>query len=195
MSLILRAEQGTLTDEEEELQDTLAASFDISYPDFCKELALANLCCSFEVPVDLCKECLYVKHQEELDQNDGCCIDCASTPPPIYNPEPELEIIHEPEPEFIPKPELSPVLEPDLPLFNSELSTATSTPMPDTTLTIILQLQQQVAYQSQLIEQLETKVNALESFNQQLIQVWKHDSLYAQERATQFAAFLDSQNF
>ncbi|CAG8592456.1 4000_t:CDS:1, partial [Cetraspora pellucida] len=42
--------------------------------------------------------------------------------------------------------------------------------MPDTTLTIILQLQQQVAYQSQLIERLETKVDALESFNQQLIQ-------------------------
>src|ERR1043165_4514830 len=125
MSLILHAEQGTLTDkEEEELQDTLAASFDISHPDFCKELALANLHRSFEVPVDLCKECLYVKHQDELDQNNGCCTDCASTPPPIYSPEPESEITHEPEPELMPEPELSPVLEPDLPSSNSELSTA-----------------------------------------------------------------------
>jgi len=190
MSLILRAEQGTLTDEEEqELQDTLAASFDISHPDFCKELALANLRHSFEVPVDLCKECLYVKHQDELDQNDGCCTDCVSTPPPIYSPEPEPEITHEPE------PELSPILEPDLPPSDPELSTDTPTPTPDATLTIILQLQQQVAHQSQLIERLETKVKTLESFNQQLIQVWKHDSLYAQERATQFSAFLDSQNF
>ncbi|CAG8763928.1 4342_t:CDS:1, partial [Cetraspora pellucida] len=63
-----------------------------------------------------------------------------------------------------------PILEPDLPPSNSELSTATPTPMPDATLTIILQLQHQVAYQSQLIERLETKVDALESFNQQLIQ-------------------------
>src|ERR1043165_4715475 len=153
MSLILHAEQGTLTDEEEEeLQDILAASFDTSHPDFCKELALANLHHSFEVSVDLCKECLYVKHQDELDQNNGCCTDCASTPPPIYSPEPEPEITQEPESELIPEPEPSPILEPDLPLSNSKLSTATLTPMPDATLTIILQLQQQVAHQSQLIE-------------------------------------------
>ncbi|CAG8798137.1 17201_t:CDS:1, partial [Cetraspora pellucida] len=63
-----------------------------------------------------------------------------------------------------------PILELDLPPSNPELSTVTPTPMPDATLTIILQLQQQVAYQSQLIERLETKVDALESFNQQLIQ-------------------------
>ena len=109
---------------------------------------------------------MYVKHQNELDQNDGCCTDCALTPLPIYSPEPEPEITHEPEPELIPEPELSPILEPDLPISNLEPSTVTPTPVPDATLTIIFQLQQQVAHQSQLIERLETKVDALESFNQ-----------------------------
>ena len=99
------------------------------------------------------------------------------------------------EPESEPEPEPSPTPEPDPLLLNPEPSTATPTPTPDATLSIILQLQQQVAHQSQLIEQLQTKVTALETFNQQLVQVWKYDNQYAQERANQFSAFLDSQNF
>jgi hypothetical protein len=56
-------------------------------------------------------------------------------------------------------------------------------------------LQQQVAYQSQLIAQLQQKVETLENFNQQLIQLWRDDNQYANQRATQFAALAESQNF
>jgi hypothetical protein len=88
MSLILRAEQSLeLTESEEQnLQQVLAESFDISHPEFDHRLALANLRRNFSHPVDLCKECLHVKHQDELDQYEGCCEDCAPSPMPIYEP-------------------------------------------------------------------------------------------------------------
>src|ERR1700752_4226481 len=87
MNLILRAERTTLSDEEEQLlQRTLAESFDISHPEFDHRVALANLHRQFSTPVNLCKECLYAKHQEELDQYNGCCQDCTSPSPPIHEP-------------------------------------------------------------------------------------------------------------
>jgi hypothetical protein len=203
MSLILRAEQDLLTeDEESQLQATLDQSFDTTHPDFCKELALANLRRSFTHSVDLCKECLHVKHQEELDQNNGICTDCATAPPPIFNPEetsdkepdqptsnPEIPL-EEPEPN-----DLLPESRPPTPVVETNSSTPVTTPEPDITLSSLLQLQQQVAYQSQLIAQLQQKVETLENFNQQLMQLWRDDNQYANQRAAQFAAFTESQNF
>ena len=114
---ILRAEQELLTEDEAlQLQQTLDQSFDTSHPDFCKELALANLRRSFTEPVDLCKECLHIKHQDELDQHDGYCIECAITPPPIFDPEAILE-------------------EPDISVSNSKSDTIlneTNDPLPET---------------------------------------------------------------
>ena len=59
----------------------------------------------------------------------------------------------------------------------------------------MLQLQQQVAHQSQLIGQLQQKVEALETFNQQLIQMWREDNQYAHQRAAQYAALTELPNF
>ena len=74
MSLLLRAERDLLYDDEEiTLQQTLADSIDISHPDFDRQMAIVNLKRSFIVAVDLCNECLIVRHQEELDQNQGTC--------------------------------------------------------------------------------------------------------------------------
>jgi len=68
MDLILWAEQAVLNEEEEQLlQQTLAESFDISHPEFDHRLAIANLRRQFSASVDLCKECLHVKHQDELE--------------------------------------------------------------------------------------------------------------------------------
>ena len=68
MSLLLRAERDLLYDDEEiTLQQTLADSIDISHPDFDRQMAIVNLKRSFIVAVDLCNECLMVRHQEELD--------------------------------------------------------------------------------------------------------------------------------
>ncbi|CAG8721912.1 9379_t:CDS:1, partial [Ambispora leptoticha] len=50
-------------------------------------------------------------------------------------------------------------------------------------------------YQSQLIAQLQQKVETLENFNQQLMQLWREDNLYANQCAAQFATFTESQNF
>ena len=68
MSLLLRAERNLLYEDEEiTLQQTLENSFDISHPDFTKEMAIANLKRSFTIAVDLCDECLMVRHQDELN--------------------------------------------------------------------------------------------------------------------------------
>src|SRR6185437_2118933 len=84
-------EHGILDENKEfQLQQTLEISFDTSHPEFCKETALANLRRNFsDTPIDLCKEFLYVKHQKELDEHDGYCIDCVSPPLPIFEPKPE----------------------------------------------------------------------------------------------------------
>ena len=93
ISLILRAEQSVLNEGEEDLlQQAIEESFDTSHPEFNKQVALANMRRSFTILVDLCKECSHVKHQEELDENDGYCTDCAPPPLPIYESE-ILEII------------------------------------------------------------------------------------------------------
>ena len=61
ISLVLRAEQGYLYENEEQtLQQLLDDLFDTSHPDFTKETALKNLHNNFTVPVDLCKSCLFV---------------------------------------------------------------------------------------------------------------------------------------
>ena len=73
------------------MQQTLEISFDTSHPEFCKETALANLRRNFDEPVDLCRECLHVKYQKELDDHDGYCIDCIPLPLPIFEPKPETE--------------------------------------------------------------------------------------------------------
>ena len=78
ISLVLRAEQGYLyADEEQNLQQLLDDLFDTSHPDFTKETALKNLHNNFTVPVDLCKSCLFVQHQEDLDKHQGLCEECA----------------------------------------------------------------------------------------------------------------------
>src|SRR5690349_14138527 len=92
IGLVLRAELDLLTEDEAlQLQQTLDQSFDTSHPDLCEELALTNLRRSFTDPVDLCKEYLHIKHQNELDQHNGYCIEYATTTPPIFNPEAILE--------------------------------------------------------------------------------------------------------
>ena len=155
INLILRAEQGLLTkDEALQLQQTLDQSFDTSHPDFYKELALANLRRSFIEPVDLCKEYLHVKHQDELDQHNGYCIECAATTPPIFNPKAIQEesdtsvsnsksntILNETDD---PLPETRPAT----PLVEINSSSPITSPEPNISLLVMLQLQQQVTYQS-----------------------------------------------
>src|SRR6201988_915399 len=142
INLILRAEQTTLSDEEEQLlQRTLAESFDISHPEFDHRVALANLHRQFSTPVDLCKECLHAKHQEELDQYNGCCQDCASSSTPIH------ELV-------------------DTSSSTLELESETLSPLePDPTLLVVEQLKQQIEIQNQLILQLQQKVDKLEKIN------------------------------
>ena len=68
------------------LQTILDESFDTSQPDYDQKYALAILRRNFTVPVDLCQECLHVKHQEELNANQGYCNDCKLPDPEIYSP-------------------------------------------------------------------------------------------------------------
>ena len=127
---------------------------------------------NFQVPVDLCKECIHVKHQDELDKYNGYCVDCVPPPLPIYEPEiiGNNEVIGI---ERIETVEISnqEILVQETKLVENvepEIAIKPTTPIPS----IIghqYQLQQQLQQQSQLIEQLQYKVNNLENFNQQLI--------------------------
>ena len=167
ISLVLHAEHGILEESEEfQLQQTLEISFDTSYPEFCKETALANLRRNFlDTPINLCKECLHVKHQEELDEHDGYCTDCVPPPPPIF----------EPEPETIP-PE---------PIQNDQTIV---------TIEAFEMLQQQVVQQNKTIEQLQ-QVQKLENFNQQLLRLIYQDTQYLQQRTEAITTLLTDANF
>jgi hypothetical protein len=172
MNLILRAEQAVLNEEEEQLlQQTLAESFDISHPEFDHRLAIANLRRQFSASVDLCKECLHVKHQDELDTYQGYCQDCAPPPVPIYEP---------PTPELV-----NPLLS----------SIDTTLPEPDPLQPQVAQLQQQVETQNQLILQLQQKVEKLERFTQTLLQVFQQDAQTTQQRYTSLAQEWENLNF
>lgn len=112
---------------------------------------------------------MHVKHQTELDNNHGCCLDCRPpTPEPEYTPNPE------------PEPETNP---------------ASPTPEPDSTLSLLLQLQQQVTHQSQLIGQLQEKVSTLENCNRQLLQLYSQDMQQAQRRVELITTLMNEQNF
>ena len=87
MQLILHAESDMLSENDiDPLQTILDESFDTSHPDYDQKYALAILRRNFTVPVDLCQECLHVKHQEELNANQGYCNDCKLSDPEIYSP-------------------------------------------------------------------------------------------------------------
>ena len=87
MQLILQAESDMLSENDiDPLQTILDESFDTSHPDYDQKYALAILRRNFTVPVDLCQECLHVKHQEELNANQGYCDDCKLSDPEIYSP-------------------------------------------------------------------------------------------------------------
>ena len=87
MQLILQAESDLLSENDiDPLQAILDESFDTSHPDYDQKYALAVLRRNFTVPVDLCQECLHVKHQEELNANQGYCDDCKLPDPEIYSP-------------------------------------------------------------------------------------------------------------
>jgi hypothetical protein len=135
----------------------LAESFDISHPEFDHRLAIANLRRQFSASVDLCKECLHVKHQDELDMYHGYCQDCAPSPVPIYEP---------PTPEPV-DPSLNP--------------TNATLPEPDPLQPQVTQLQQQVKIQNQLILQLQQKVDKLERFTQTLLQAFQQDAQATQQ--------------
>ena len=81
------------------------------------------------------------------------------------------------------------------PVIEINSSSPIITPEPDISLSVMLQLQQQVAHQSQLIGQLQQKVEALETFNQQLIQMWREDNQYAHQRTAQYAVLTELPNF
>ena len=171
MSLILRAEYSILEDNEEaQLRQALEISFDTSHPEFCKETALANLRRNFSDPVDLCKECLHVKHQEELDEHDGYCADCEPPPPSIF----------EPEPETVPE---EPIEEP------------TENRPNIVTIDALEELQQRITLQNQTIEQLQQQVQKLETFNQRLLQFIQQDTQYQQQRTNTLATLFTNQNF
>src|SRR5438552_14539736 len=103
MSLLLRAERDLLyNDEEITLQQTLADSIDVSHPDFDRQIAIVNLKRSFIVAVDLCNKCLIVRHQKELDRNQGTCNEYALIEEtPEESEEEKLEKLSEPEPSQI----------------------------------------------------------------------------------------------
>jgi hypothetical protein len=136
-------------------------------------MALANLHRQFTVPVDLCKECLFVKHLDELDKYEGYCEECAPPPVPIYNPLPSQP---EDEPAETSKPTPEPTIEP------TTEPTPASTPEPDLNQQHIAILQQQVETQNQLIQQLQQKVAKLEEFNHNLLQYFQQDAQAAQQR-------------
>src|SRR6185437_15346920 len=86
MQLILQAESNVLSENDiDPLQTILDESFDTSHPDYDQKYALAILRRNFTVPVDLCQECLHVKHQEELNANQGYCNNCKLSDPEIYS--------------------------------------------------------------------------------------------------------------
>ncbi|CAG8801754.1 20851_t:CDS:1, partial [Dentiscutata erythropus] len=64
----------------------------------------------FSTSVDLCKECLHTKHQEELDQYNRCCQDCAFPSTPIHKPIDTSSSTSEPESETLPPLELDSTL-------------------------------------------------------------------------------------
>ena len=168
MQLVLRAEHGILEGNEEfQLQQTLEISFDTSHPEFCKETALANLRRNFsDTPIDLCKECLHVKHQEELDEHDGYCTEYVPPPPPIFEPEPDTILM---------KP--------------------TQDDQTIVTIEVFETLQQQVVQQNQTIEQLQQQVQKLENFNQQLLCLIHQDTQYLQQRTETLATLFANTNF
>jgi hypothetical protein len=157
ISLVLRAEQGYLNSNEEPTLDQMLDNlFDISHPDFTKEQALDNLHRSFTTPVGLCKECLMVKHQEELDRNQNTCDECV-----LIEETPDVsvkEIIEEP---IEPKEQEYP----------------------------------QLIDQNQRIQQLEDRVQKLESLNRQLIQLLVNDSQQTNERVQQLTSLVNELNF
>ena len=115
---------------------------------------LANLRRNFsDTPIDLCKECLHVKHQEELDEHDGYCTDCVPPPPPIFEPEPETTPLE--------------------PIQNDQTIV---------TIEVFETLQQQVVQQNKTIEQLQQQVQKLENFNRQLLRlIHQNTSIYNRE--------------
>ena len=91
MELVLHGEQEVLKEDNELLlQQILDNFFDTSHPKYNKQFALTTLCWNFNTSVDLCKECLHVKHQDELDQHDGYCINCDLLS--LNSPNPELTL-------------------------------------------------------------------------------------------------------
>jgi hypothetical protein len=202
MSLILRAEQTLdLTDNEEQnLQQVLAESFDITHPEFDHRLAIANLRRSFTDPVDLCKECLHVKHQDELDKYEGCCEDCAPAPMPIYEP---------PQEHYSPSltPQLSPLISiPSTPTceplinLDSPFNSPPPTPTLDFTPTlnptnIVNELRQRIEQQDQLILQLFNRVDTLETVNRDLVQLLRQDAQNRQQQLNEHNAQLNNLNF
>jgi len=168
MSLVFRAEHGILEEDEEfQLQQTLEISFDTSHPEFCKETALANFRRNFsDTPINLCKECFHVKHQEELDEHDGYCTNCVPPPLPIFEPEPET---------IPPEP-----IQDDQTIVTIEA---------------FEMLQQQVVQQNKNIEQLQQQVQKLENFNQQLLRLIHQDTQYLQQKTEALTTFLTDANF
>src|SRR5260363_334545 len=143
MQLILQAELDILRKNDAILlQAILDESFDTSHPDYDQKYALVILCRNFSVPVDLCLECLHVKHQEELTPNQGYCSDCKPPEPKIYVP-PTNNIIEEPEDN---PPPVNEIIE-----LDDKFQ--------------FCQLQLQVQQQGQLIEQLQARIQILKTMN------------------------------
>src|SRR6185437_10523399 len=86
MQLILQAKSDMLSENDiDSLQAILDESFDTSHSDYDQKYPLAVLQRNFTVPVDLCQECLHVKHQEKLNANQGYCDDCKLPDTEIYS--------------------------------------------------------------------------------------------------------------
>ena len=141
---------------------------------------------NFQIPVDLCKECIHVKHQDELDEHDGYCIDCAPKPLPIYEPEIienneaiEIEQIKTVEisnqETLVQKTKLVENIEPEI-TITIELTTLTPSI---------------IGHQYQL----QHNVNNLENFNQQLIQLLRNNGQQTQTKLNNLTEFLKPRNF
>ncbi|CAG8850098.1 12853_t:CDS:1, partial [Racocetra persica] len=57
------------TNEEQQLNQILAKSFDLLNADFDHQQAIANLHANFESKVALCLDCLFAKYISELEPN------------------------------------------------------------------------------------------------------------------------------
>ena len=162
MQLILQAELDILPENgADPLQAILDESFDTSHPDYDRKHALAILRQNFTVPVDLCQECLHVKHQEELTLNKGYCNECKPPEPEPYTP---------------PADETDP--ETCIP--------STSQDNDNVALDYKFyfhQLQLQVQQQGQLIEQLQAKIQTLETTNTAFLQYFQGEAQNARQRA------------